>query len=171
MRNFEDIVILWGGADIHPKWYGQTPTYARGFSLELDRLDYREYTYAVRRRIPILGICRGHQFIAALRGGSLYQDFPTETGVTHSYDHIVLLTPPLSEVFGSKTLWVNSLHHQAVSDTPDGGVVASVCPDGIIEAIWYPATEEYPPMLGVQWHPELIGGQLELLRDFLLDQV
>jgi putative glutamine amidotransferase len=46
---------------------------------------------------------------------------------------------------------VNSSHHQAVATAGPGGVVSAVAPDGVVEAVEYPA---HRFALGVQWHPE-----------------
>ncbi|MFO0985744.1 MAG: gamma-glutamyl-gamma-aminobutyrate hydrolase family protein, partial [Alphaproteobacteria bacterium] len=54
-------------------------------------------------------------------------------------------------IVGADTLGVNSAHHQAAKDVPDGVVVDAVAPDGVIEGIEAP---RYRFCLGVQWHPE-----------------
>ena len=51
------------------------------------------------------------------------------------------------------SLYVNSFHHQAVSDPGPHFRVAAQAPDGIIEAI---ESTEYKSVLGVQWHPECL---------------
>lgn len=111
---------------------------------------------AVKDRRPVLGICRGHQLIAALRGGALWQDMKEQTGVSHTFNHRVLLSGLFKEVFGRTMINVNSLHHQAVRRIPKGALLGANCPNGIVEALYYPATPKFPPMVGVQWHPEMM---------------
>ena len=53
---------------------------------------------------------------------------------------------------------MNSTHHQAVRD-PGAAVVSAVAPDGVVEAIELP--DRFA--IGVQWHPELMGGNEQLL--------
>jgi putative glutamine amidotransferase len=57
----------------------------------------------------------------------------------------------LHRIVGADTLSVNSAHHQAAKDVPDGVVVDAVATDGVIEGIEAP---RYRFCLGVQWHPE-----------------
>ena len=51
-------------------------------------------------------------------------------------------------------LFVNSFHHQAVSQPGPHLKVAATAPDGIIEAV---ESTEHKPVLGVQWHPECMA--------------
>ena len=80
---------------------------------------------ALERDLPVLGICRGIQFLNAVLGGTLYQDLPTEHPsqtqhhMTPPYDravHTVTIQPgtPLAELLGTEHIGVNSYHHQAV---------------------------------------------------------
>lgn len=163
------MLVLWGGADIHPRLYGQPIRYAVGINTKRDKIEISQYYKAIRDRIPIFGICRGHQLIAALRGGALYQDMEIELGVDHYYTHIVYLENEFVSLFRQSVIVVNSLHHQAVSVVPEGGIVCARCQNGVVEAIYYPGTEELPPMLGVQWHPEMMEkDHFDMLKNFLM---
>lgn len=151
----KEVEIFWGGADIDPSLYGEENLFSYP-SKERDRKEIQHFWDAVKARRPILGICRGHQLIAALRGGSLWQDITIQKGVRHAFNHKVRLFGLFRKTFGEEVIIVNSLHHQAVKKVPRGGIVGAVCPDGLIEALYYPPSEEYPPMVGVQWHPEMM---------------
>jgi microsomal dipeptidase-like Zn-dependent dipeptidase/anthranilate/para-aminobenzoate synthase component II len=117
---------------------------------------------AVDRQIPILGICRGIQTMAAALGGNVHQDIYAALGeglLGHSQEeergvatHFVNIEQGslLNEMFGN-TLAVNSFHHQAVSQAPDGFRITAVATDGVIEAM---ESVDGRPMVGVQWHPE-----------------
>lgn len=149
-----DAVLLLGGADINPFYYGQRSTYSSEPNRERDRIEWIMAKTAIARHLPHMGICRGHQMIAVAHGGILYQDIKAETGITHGtrnyhqIDHIhQALRPHLP---ATTTVLVNSLHHQAVKVPPTGFKVAAVGLDGVVEAIYRPGA------LGVQWHPELM---------------
>ncbi len=57
----------------------------------------------------------------------------------------------LHEIYGSDNIFVNSFHHQAISEPGPHFRVTATSPDGVIEAM---ESSEYKPMMGVQWHPE-----------------
>jgi len=71
---------------------------------------------------------------------------------------------PHSSLF---TLYVNSFHHQAVSDPGPHLRVAATAPDGIIEAI---ESAEHKPIMGVQWHPECMGQDGAALFEWLVSE-
>lgn len=111
---------------------------------------------------PVLGICRGIQFINAALGGTLYQNLPTqfETETEHHqnppYDvpvHKVkvIKDSPLYKCLNSELLDVNSYHHQAVKDLAPNLKVMAVSEDGLVEAVYMP---ELRFLWAVQWHPE-----------------
>ena len=112
---------------------------------------------------PILGICRGIQFINAALGGTLYQDLPLqhESNVNHHqsppYDrpaHKVTLVPdtPLYNLLCKETIAVNSYHHQAIKGLAKSLSVMAKSEDGLIEAVYH---SDCKFLWGVQWHPEL----------------
>ena len=136
-----DKLILLGGADISPFWYGETPVYTGPLNHERDIIEWTLIRRAMAEHKPILGICRGHQLITVAHGGSLYQDIFMQTRRRHQ---------PLKR--NLPRLDVNSLHHQSVKTVPAGMQVMALSPEGIVESIWKPG------VLGVQFHPELMIG-------------
>jgi putative glutamine amidotransferase len=116
----------------------------------------------------VLGICRGIQLLNVARGGTLWQDLPSQLdGPTRhrhheTYDrnlHEVDLLPgtwigDLYEVGAEpERVTVNSVHHQAVRELGDGLVVEAVSAhDGIVEAVRLDDPDRW--VRGVQWHPE-----------------
>ena len=117
---------------------------------------------ALARHMPVLGICGGQQLLHVVLGGALIQHIPDEvTGALaheqpnprdeagHEVD--VREGTLLHRIVGVTRLAVNSAHHQAAKDEPDGVVINAVAPDGVIEGI-EAAKERF--CLGVQWHPE-----------------
>ena len=111
---------------------------------------------------PLLGICRGIQFINAYLGGTLYQDLPTEynSKIEHhmmppydraSHSVIVADNTILSDIIGPGIHEVNSYHHQAVKDLSPRVIQMASSSDGLVEAI---AVRNHRFAIGVQWHPE-----------------
>ena len=106
---------------------------------------------------PILGICRGLQFLNVYFGGTLYQDIPVECGVIHSdVVHKVRLEEGtwMRNLFDSAEIVTNSHHHQGVKKLADDFVVAGRSEDGMIEA----AIHKSLPIFATQFHPERMIG-------------
>ena len=158
-----DGIVLSGGADIDPDYLGEEPLDCVSINPRRDRQELTLVHLAVDRQIPVLGICRGIQVLAAALGGKLYQDIKTQHDrpcIEHSQtiarglpSHEVKLEKDslLYGFFGKETLAVNSFHHQAVKEVPAGFRVTAFAPDGIIEGM---ESTAFRPILGVQWHPE-----------------
>ena len=159
-----DGLLLTGGEDIDPAWYGIDPSpEVYPPSRERDLFELAIFAAARQRDLPILGICRGIQLVNVGLGGTLYQDLPSErpSPVDHypatdrtTRSHEVLLESGsrAAGALGATRLSVNSFHHQAIRDLAPGLVVSGTTADGVIEAVESPA--EAPWLLAVQWHPE-----------------
>lgn len=158
-----DGLLLTGGHDISPSLYGEKPADKCGVICPLrDKMESFLLGWALDDDMPVLGICRGIQFINAFLGGTLYQDIPSEhgTSVEHHmsppYDRTahrieVMKDTLLSDIIGAGGHEVNSYHHQAVKNVPDRIEIMAVSEDGIVESI---AVKEKSFAVGVQWHPE-----------------
>lgn len=159
-----DGVLLSGGADVDPALYGHAP-HPRLGRVERRRDDFeialvRE---ALRRDVPVLGICRGQQVLNVATGGTLVQDIPSTleraaehdaTGRRWRRSHDVAITPGtrLREILGQDLASVNSFHHQSVDAVGEGLVVSARCPeDGVVEGLEMPSRAF---VIAVQWHPE-----------------
>ena len=151
-------LLLGGGADIHPSLYGQSVSYARGFDPQRDWLEFQLARYAINRGMPTLGLCRGCQMLAVAAGGLLWQDYATQKETAaHTAKHEVRTARNsiMRDLIGSR-IEVNSYHHQAVTTAPKGWrATAWSMPDDIIEAIEHSTK----PLLGVQFHPEMMFDQ------------
>jgi len=145
-----DGVILLGGSDISPHFYGERLTYAYPGSRKRDAVEWYLTRTALNREIPIMGICRGHQMLAVAHGVGLYQDMAECAVGWHPSAHrLTAINRPLKRYI--PTHKVNSLHHQAIRKTPSGFKTLAMDHKGkIVEAIYSPG------YLGVQWHPELL---------------
>ena len=74
-----DGLLLTGGEDIHPAWYGAEPSpHLNPPSRERDLFELALFAAARQRELPILGICRGIQLVNVALGGTLFQDLPSE---------------------------------------------------------------------------------------------
>jgi putative glutamine amidotransferase len=159
-----DGLLLTGGEDIHPAWYGAEPSpHLYPPSRERDLFELALFAAARQRELPILGICRGIQLVNVALGGTLIQDLPSERPGPVSHDpgsardartHAVRLQEGsrAAQALGAAELAVNSFHHQAVDRLANGLVATGWSEDGLIEAAESPA--DSPWLLAVQWHPE-----------------
>lgn len=156
-----DGLLLPGGGDMDPKFYGQARIPACGEPNLLrdaaEPLLLRAFLAADK---PVLGICRGIQVMNAVLGGDLYQDIKPFEHLPHN-DHwakvhtvTVRRGTLLSRILGQDTVLVNSQHHQAVDRIAPGFTLAALSEDGIVEAIEKPDARF---CLGVQWHPEWLS--------------
>jgi putative glutamine amidotransferase len=135
---------------------------------------------AFNLRKPLLAICQGVQILNVWRGGTLFQDLPTQhlptdgkSAVNHSPGRTVEEAHPVS-IFPESRLaallpavhlpvYVNSSHHQALRVTGDNLRVTAVSPaDNVIEAVELNSPDHF--VLGVQWHPERTYASSELSR-------
>lgn len=74
-----DALILSGGGDIEPAFFGESPRPGLGeVIMERDEFELELTAQAFKRELPVLGICRGMQILNVAAGGDLYQDLPSE---------------------------------------------------------------------------------------------
>lgn len=173
-----DAIILTGGADYNPLWAGEEPSAKlHHINAQRDLPELLITRLAYNRNIPMLGICRGIQTLAMALDGKVIQDI-SETipnTIKHSQDadtceptHSVSVAEGsmLHDVYGKDKLYVNSFHHQAVSDCGPKFIVTAKANDGVVEAI---ESSEYRKIMGVQWHPECMGDDGQPLFKWLVD--
>jgi len=161
-----DALIMTGGEDIDPlKYYNEDAIPAMEDIDPLrDAFDFALIKLALECGIPILGICRGHQFLNVVCGGTLYQDLPSQfksSGLLKHRQkapiwygtHKVELEPNsvLAKILSTTTIVTNTFHHQAVKDVAPGFVVTGRTGDGVVEAMEMIGN---PRVFSVQFHPE-----------------
>jgi len=162
-----DGILFSGGPDVDPAVFGEAPHQKLGYvSPERDAAELLLAPMALKRDMPVLGICRGHQLLAIAEGGTLWQDIPSQvpSAIKHAHAlpkwypiHSVTVAPEsrLAAILGTEVR-VNSRHHQAVKDVPPGWVSSATAPDGLNEAMEKPGARF---ALSVQWHPENFAGR------------
>ncbi|HEX7290462.1 MAG TPA: sigma-70 family RNA polymerase sigma factor [Conexibacter sp.] len=169
------LVVTGSDNDLHPALYGQEVRAACGSRLDEDRADAALLRDALASGLPVLGICRGHQLLNVVHGGTLHQDLGEERATERPELHADRRMHAVATCDGSRTrrmvgahASVPSLHHQAVDRLGRGLRVTSRSADGIVEGIEDP---RHPFAVGVQWHAELpeagIAGRR--VRDALAD--
>jgi putative glutamine amidotransferase len=154
-----DGLVISGGADVDPARYGQEP-HARtaGWRPDRDAWEAALLAAAERVRLPVLGVCRGMQLMAAVAGGRLDQHTPDTVGHTgHGPSPGEFGTTHVSTQAGSRLaglvgdgLDVPCHHHQSVLEHPGFEVTARAA-DGTVEGMERPGDRF---CLAIQWHPE-----------------
>jgi putative glutamine amidotransferase len=158
-----DGLVITGGRDVAPATYGQAPHPATDEPVAdntmRDALEFALVLGALRRNMPVLGICRGAQVLNVALGGTLHQHLPDVLGHSHHRQgNAVFATSTVRTVPGTRlaaligeTSDAQCYHHQAIDRLGDGLIVSAQDCDGVIEAIEMPSQHF---VLAVQWHPE-----------------
>jgi putative glutamine amidotransferase len=157
----DSFLVVWGGADISPALYNHPEsrtTYSGG---NRDGIEWALMKAAVKKGIPIIGVCRGAQMLCALAGGYLLQDVDNHSG-SHQVNTI-----------NGDTLTVNSIHHQMMAGYEKVGheLLAWSETNRSPSYIWQDDKKWTPPDgwkepefiyftdvkgFAVQWHPEMM---------------
>ncbi len=149
-----DGLILCGGNDTHPAYYGEEVNGAVDFDLDRDKRELELLDAFVKAGKPVLGICRGHQLINIYFGGTIIQNL--DNAEKHSsfsdYDLVHEITVKKGSVLNGlycDRFSVNSFHHQAVKELGKG-LYATAFSGDVIEAVEHTSGK----IFGVQFHPE-----------------
>ena len=163
LARIDGLIVTGGAFDVDPAIFGVMERHAKvttkdrrtAFELAVTR-------GALERDKPVLGICGGQQLLHVVLGGTLIQHIADEVpgALAHEqpnprdqagHDVEIVSGTLLHRVVGASRVPVNSAHHQAAKDEPQGVIVNARAPDGVIEGMEAP---RYRFCLGVQWHPE-----------------
>jgi putative glutamine amidotransferase len=98
------LVVFTGGEDVDPSMYGRTPHPLTSSNLSRDKKEEEIFFKAKELKIPMLGICRGAQFLGVMNGATLiqHQDNP-------KFIHPLILNT------GDTGIYITSTHHQSVN--------------------------------------------------------
>ena len=173
-RSVEDanIICFTGGEDVDPSFYKEEALSVTHFNTKRDEYEAGIFGEALALKKPMVGICRGGQFLNVMNGGTLWQDVNNHAGRLHSV--VDMRTGNLVE-------GMTSTHHQQMRPFKDAEVIAvaelstrkesasekierdeAECDD--MEVLWYPDSLS----LCFQPHPEFEHGAC---RSYFLDLV
>jgi len=161
-------VLLPGGySNVEPHHYGEASRTGTQHDSARDNLALALIPAAIKRGVPLLGICRGFQEMNVAYGGSLHQHVQELDGyndhrenktdaieIQYGHSHSITLTNDglLQQLYGKSEARVNSLHGQGINQVAKGLRVEAISEDGLVEAITDPNGPAFN--LAVQWHPE-----------------
>lgn len=157
-----DALVLQGGSDVHPRFYGESPEPSPyEYDEDRDLYELQLIEAFIKEGKPILGICRGFQLLNVFFKGSLHQDLERSSITGHlniaqdrNHHHQVSIASGgiLAEFYKDiKGGSVTSIHHQGIKVLGEHLKAEASAPDGLIEAFSH---DEDNYILGVQWHPE-----------------
>ncbi|KWH03713.1 hypothetical protein WT58_24065 [Burkholderia territorii] len=164
------LVCFTGGEDVSPELYGDQAHPHTYSSKYRDRVEQQMFDIALDYEIPMVGICRGGQFLNVMNGGRMYQD------VTK---HAIYGTHPIVDLESGETIEVSSTHHQMFMPHESAKVVAVANLGGDRE--WYDgqvfrrdkSNTDYEVLfyestmsLCFQPHPEFTGEQYEPMKRY-----
>lgn len=171
LEDTDSVLVVWGGADIDPQLYGHPRSVTTHPGGKRDVMEWALMQEALKKGIPIIGVCRGAQMLCALAGGYLIQDVRGHHGGHNIH------------TFDEKILRVNSIHHQMMEPSmTDHKLLAwsavnrsfTIGDEGQTEThyIWKNDQQWIPPKgwkepefvhftkvngFAIQWHPEMLG--------------
>ena len=150
-----DGLILCGGNDINPEYYGEAINGAVNIDYKRDEVEFALLKAFVDAGKPVFGICRGCQLINVFFGGSLYQDienvkYHRDSEATYIVHNVKATTGSIAEKLYGTEFVINSFHHQAIKKLGNDLKISMLAEDDIIEGIEHKTL----PVFAVQWHPE-----------------
>ncbi len=180
-----DGILLTGGGDIHPRFYGKPEAIVELDPMQVDEhrdeFEFKVIERLIRRRAPLLGICRGLQVVNMHHGGDIILDLGKVGKKDHQVEqeqngdrtHAVVVEPGsrLANCVRATQGTVNSSHHQAVGRVGKELRGTAWSSDGVIEALESSGGRE-DFLLLVQWHPERLPADHPFsmgIRDGFLD--
>lgn len=165
LAEFLDGLVISGGRDIPPDFYGAEPHPATDTDDAMrERVKFETALVKAMSEAgkPVLGICYGCQLLNVAFGGTLIQDIHSQwaSPITHKLPDRPWFVDHEVEIKAGSVLWewlqmpritVKSAHHQAVAQAGKGLEIVAWAPDGVVEAI---EASDGKFIVGVQWHPE-----------------
>lgn len=159
-----DALVLSGGVDIHPRFYGSKQIdydNVPNFQEERDEFEIAAFQHATKNGLPVLGVCRGMQLVNCILGGTMNQDLAELNKVHKAVDLVdkvhglsIVDNSLISEITGQTKGEINSAHHQSIKKVGEGLMVNCRADDGTIEGLEWSDKKNKSFLLCVQWHPE-----------------
>jgi putative glutamine amidotransferase len=162
-----DGLLLSGGRDIHPKYYGSGNSNYRnapqdGFDENRDEFEISVFKLSQESDLPVLAVCRGMQLVNCILGGNLKQDLGRDLNLIHRAENgndkahglNIESGTQLGELTNNRRVVVNSAHHQSIKRPASGLRVNCVSDDGTIEGLEWADGSNKPFLICIQWHPE-----------------
>jgi putative glutamine amidotransferase len=169
-----DGLVLSGGTHVHPGRYGQEPQVSARYDKVRDTTEYHLLEQAESVGIPVLGICRGAQFINIFHGGSLCQNVtPLRTNTRHRPLLLpmqtvrLVKTSRLGKLMRAPGIGANRIHSQARKRLGKNLEVTAVDNDLFVQAI---ESTRGQWLMGLQWHPEYLlyhSGHRRIFSEFV----
>ena len=165
LQQLDGLLLTGSGPDLSPSLYGERQRYPFGIVSERRTSFELDIVHLARQAdVPLLAICGGMQAMNVAFGGSLFQDISSQisTALQHrqrtpatNLSHTVTVIPDslLRRIVRSRSMRVNSSHHQSVKVVAPSLIASALAEDGIVEAVESPANRFF---LGIQWHPEFL---------------
>ncbi len=149
-------IILSGGDDVNPSLYGGKGQNRR-VSAERDDTEKKLVEISIKKKIPLIGICRGAQLANVFFGGKLVQNIKSVTGINHvGTAHLInIIGKEPADLFEKEKFTVNSYHDHGINASSLSAdlIPFALSSDGIVEGFYHP---KYA-IAGILWHPERQG--------------
>ena len=97
-----DLVVFTGGSDVDPALYDEKPHFTTSYDTGRDLREMRLFNECKNNNIPMLGICRGSQFLTIMNSGKLIQN--VENHALWGHHNITFKD--------GEICWITSTHHQ-----------------------------------------------------------
>lgn len=171
----EDVIVVWGGADISPSLYKREKSHlcwADEVPSRRDQVEWDMMQRAIALNIPIIGICRGAQMLCAAAGGYLMQHVNGHGGSHHV------------ETYKGDLITTNSIHHQMMVPLgTEHEVLAQIPVDKLRSDVYWDGNQKVdhkqePEFIyfnkvrgfAVQWHPEMMSPSCAATK-FIFDEM
>lgn len=159
-----DALVMSGGIDTHPRYYGSDvtdyPNAPSAFNELRDEFETAVFNKSQELNLPTLCICRGMQLVNCILGGDLIQDmgeaneYHRSTASDEKHDVAILPNTLLHSIVRKHRDDANSAHHQCVDTIGNGLMVNAMSDDGVVEGLEWKDKTGKAFFLAVQWHPE-----------------
>jgi N5-(cytidine 5'-diphosphoramidyl)-L-glutamine hydrolase len=115
-----------------------------------DSIEKSIIDYGIKKKLPIIGVCRGMQMINEHFGGStITTSDQNHVNKSHTVD---IMNSSKQKILESKSIIVNSFHNNLIKSNILGQDLEpfALSSDKSIEGFFH----KFLPLIGVMWHPE-----------------